>query len=86
MLQLVHQKKGAPPASSIYCRWIRDTRREGAPLIAVWMDSEMRGFEREFALYSDGEVLPETLEEPGGTKWFVWAVPQRNQTNRSQYS
>jgi len=49
MLQTIHQKGGAPRASSIYCKWIRDIAREGAPLVAVWIDSAMRAFEREIA-------------------------------------
>jgi len=65
MLQAIHQKGGAPRASSIYCKWIRDNTREGAPLVAVWIDSEMRAYEREFA--SESELLGQgVLEEPGG--------------------
>jgi hypothetical protein len=46
MLQAVHQKEAPARASSIYCQWIRENRELGAPLVAVWMDSEMRCFER----------------------------------------
>jgi hypothetical protein len=68
MLQVIHQKGGAPRASSIYCRWIRETRKDGEHLVAVWMDSEMRCFEREFTPGAVEQVLQEdALEEPGGS-------------------
>jgi hypothetical protein len=67
MLQAVHQKETSARASSIYCRWIRGNREQGAPLVAVWVDGEMRCFEREFAPYSDQEAAnQDALEEPGG--------------------
>jgi len=71
MLQTIHQKKGSPRASSIYCQWIRREEGEGSPLVAVWIDSEMRGFERELASNSETELLQEgALEEPGGAHSF----------------
>jgi len=67
MLQIIHQMYAAPRASSIYCQWIRRDGREGSPLVAVWIDSEMRSFEREFALNTETEVLAKgALDEPGG--------------------
>lgn len=67
MLQVIHQKAGAPRASSIYCRWIREERKDGEHLVALWMDSEMRCFEREFATNAVEQLLQEdALEEPGG--------------------
>jgi hypothetical protein len=65
MLQHIHQKKAAPRASSLYCRWILDSRRPGAPLVAVWIDREMRGFERQCAPEAE-EMLQDALDEPGG--------------------
>jgi hypothetical protein len=63
----VHQKGGAPRASSIYCRWIRDMRREGAPLVTVWIDSNMSCFERQFVAKAEAGRFEEgALEEPGG--------------------
>ena len=56
MLQTVHQKEAPARASSIYCQWIRENRELGAPLVAVWMDSEMRCFERR--LSSTAELDP----------------------------
>jgi hypothetical protein len=71
LLQTIHQIKDSARASSIYCRWIRSGNREGSPLVAVWIDSEMRGFEREFAPDSNRELLPEdALDEPGGAHSF----------------
>jgi len=67
MLMTVHQKVRAPRASSIYCRWIRDTRREGAPLVTVWIDSNMSCFERQFVVKPEAGRFEEgALEEPGG--------------------
>lgn len=67
MLQVIHQKERAPRASSIYCRWIREARKDGDHLVAVWMDSEMRCFEREFTVDPADQLLQEdALEEPGG--------------------
>jgi hypothetical protein len=67
MLQAIHQKEGAPRASSIYCRWIRQQRNDGEHLLAVWIDQEMRCFEREFAANPVAQILQEdALEEPGG--------------------
>jgi hypothetical protein len=48
MSQAVHMKDRAPQASSLYCRWICVDRPGGLQLVAVWMDSETRAFEREF--------------------------------------
>ena len=67
MLQAIHQKEGAPRASSIYCRWIREVRKDGEHLVAVWMDSEMRCFERQCTPDQVEQTLQEdALEEPGG--------------------
>jgi hypothetical protein len=65
MLQRIHQKGAAPRASSLYCQWIRDSHRPGEPLVAVWIDSEMRGFERQCAPEAD-ELLQDAFDEPGG--------------------
>jgi len=74
MLQVIHQKEGAPRASSIYCRWIREERKDGHRLVAVWMDSEMRCFEREGTPDAAEQLLQaDALEEPGG-----WAVVLRS--------
>lgn len=61
MLQAVHTKESTNQACSLYCRWICVQREEGTRLVAVWMDPEMRAFEKE--LESGGAVSPVT---PGG--------------------
>jgi hypothetical protein len=67
MLQIIHRKNTAPRASSIYCRWIQENRGEGSRLVAVWIDSEMRCFEREAARDLKTEAAPQgALEDPGG--------------------
>ena len=66
MLQAIHQKKTVPRASSIYCRWICENWREGARLLAEWIDNEMGCFERELVENSEGEATrQDALEEPG---------------------
>jgi hypothetical protein len=71
MLQTIHQIKDSARASSIYCRWIRNEQLPGSPLVALWIDSEMRGFEREFTPDSNTELLSESaLDEPGGAHSF----------------
>ena len=67
MLQNIHHKKEAPRASSLYCRWLQENRKPGAPLVAVWMDSEMRAFEPEFVPEAS-ELLEDALDEPGGVR------------------
>jgi len=71
MLQSIPQKKAIPRAPSVYCRWIRSVQGENSPLVAVWIDREMRCFERGFASDSNAELLREgALEEPGGATSF----------------
>jgi hypothetical protein len=79
MLQTVHQNQGAPWASSIYCRWIRENRKEGTRLVALWIDSNMHCFEREFPSHCDEKVLlQDALEEPGGVVKLqtVFEIPE----------
>ena len=67
MLQNVHHEMAAPRASSIYCRWVRTNEKAGARLVAVWMDSEMRCFAKDFAPISETEPLQQgALDDPGG--------------------
>jgi len=49
MLQVVHAKQGGPQASSLYCQWIYVQREGSKHLVAVWIDSAMRAFEKELA-------------------------------------
>ncbi len=81
MLRVIHQKESIPRASSLYCRWIRENLKEGARLVAVWIDSDMRCFEREFAPSQGLELSQlEALEDPGGT----WGCPSRIRTTLLQ--
>jgi len=71
LLQIIHHKNAPTRASSIYCRWIRRDQGVDLPLVAIWFDSEMRCFEREFALNSEPELLTEgALDEPDGASAF----------------
>lgn len=79
MLQNVHHEMAAPRASSIYCRWICTCDKEGARLVAVWIDSEMRCFAKDFAPHSDTEALQqEALDGPGGPLVFSTADARKN--------
>jgi hypothetical protein len=48
VLQAVNKKTRGSRASSLYCVWTKSEERNGAPLVAVWIDSEMRPFEAQF--------------------------------------
>lgn len=48
VLQAVNKKTRGSRASSLYCVWTKSEERNGGPLVAVWMDSEMRPFESQF--------------------------------------
>jgi len=66
MLQTVQEKYPARKVSSLYCVW---TTRDGSlnsPLIAVWIDPSMRGFEGEFASANESDCAELSAEEPGG--------------------
>jgi hypothetical protein len=49
MLKVVHKKQGGRQASSVYCQWISVEHGASKRLIAVWIDSAMSVFEKEFA-------------------------------------
>lgn len=59
MLQAVNAGTRVRQSSSLYCVWIRQSSAEGAPLVAVWIDREMRAFTGELGL---GAQPPESLE------------------------
>jgi hypothetical protein len=79
MLQNVHHEMAAPRASSLYCRWICIADKERARLVAVWIDSEMRCFAKEFAQDSEAETLQqEALDDPGWRQeLFIEAAAQQ---------
>lgn len=69
MLQAIHVKRGTPQACSLYCRWIRVDGPRGPRLVAVWIDSEMRAFARDFGANhgeeSESELVSETRKAEG---------------------
>ena len=69
MSQAVHMKDRAPQASSLYCRWICVDRPGGLQLIAVWMDSEMHAFEREFLSTGEAKEQGEQAVECERSRW-----------------
>ncbi len=46
MLQDVNKNLRNTQASSLYCVWIQPA--PGSPLVAIWIDSEMRTFESQY--------------------------------------
>lgn len=57
-------------SESLYCVWIRANETPGAPLIAVWVDPQMRAFENvteaDTATAAAVEVEEETPEPVDG--------------------
>jgi len=78
MLQNIHQLPAARRASSVYCRWVQETHGAGISLVAVWMDPEMRCFQREFIPVSAAETPQDALEEPGGMAVLQFGDPLHN--------
>jgi hypothetical protein len=56
MLQTVHDESAAPRASSLYRIWIASRLESGPPLVALWIDDQMRAFEQ--------HCIPEVPLEP----------------------
>ena len=56
MLQAINVKTCARRASSLYCIWTRSAGGEGAPLVAIWVDWEMRAFTGEFGAAADSQT------------------------------
>jgi len=57
VLQSVNKIMRGGKASSLYCIWIQNEQKAGSPLEAIWIDSEMNGFERQYiyqAAWADG--------------------------------
>lgn len=61
MLQTIHEQTALPRASSLYCVWIPSGQESGPPLIALWIDDEMRAFEPAF--------VPEVPADARGEVW-----------------
>ena len=64
-LQTVHNELSVPEASSLYCVWIQAQPYDASPLVAVWIDREMRTFERGCGddAWAGAEVRTESKEE-----------------------
>jgi len=45
MFDFIINRKNTVPRPSLYCVWIRAHEGENAPLIRVWIDPSMTGFE-----------------------------------------
>jgi hypothetical protein len=53
MLKAIEVQARVHQASSLYCVWMRSAAREDAPLVAIWMDREMRAFAHESVSRAD---------------------------------
>ncbi len=67
MLQTVQKKYSAKKVSSLYCVWTTRDGSAGSPLIAVWIDPSIRGFEDEIAFAAESEWTEQGAEEPEGS-------------------
>jgi hypothetical protein len=74
MLQAINEGTRTGQAPSLYGVWIKSASGDDAPLVAIWIDREMRAFRDEFVAKAeeqaipqdrgngDGEVPPSTIE------------------------
>ena len=58
MLKAIEVEARARQASSLYCVWMRGAARENAPLVAIWIDREMRAFADESVSHADHRAVP----------------------------
>jgi hypothetical protein len=58
MLQAIKAVVRTPQASSLYCVWIRSALGEDAPLVAIWIDQEVRAFADESVSGAVHRVVP----------------------------
>jgi hypothetical protein len=66
MLKAIEVEARARQASSLYCVWMRSAAREDAPLVAIWIDREMRAFADESVFHGDqGAVASEGRRDEG---------------------
>ena len=78
-LQTVHNKLRVPEASSLYCVWIQARPHADLPLVAVWIDREMRAFERECGACDGAELRTGGREEA-----TIEAVSERAGSRRKE--
>ena len=79
MLQAINAKTCARQASSLYCVWTKSAAGEDAPLVAIWIDREMRAFTGEFGAAADSKTTEQdsvesAKEPPPGTREFQPAI------------
>jgi hypothetical protein len=67
MLQTVQKKYPTRRVFSLYCVWTTRDGSANSPLIAVWIDPSMRGFEDEIAVAAESECTELSSEEPGSS-------------------
>ena len=58
MLKAIEVEARARQASLLYCVWMRSAAREDAPLVAIWIDREMRAFADESVSDGAHRVFP----------------------------
>jgi len=71
MLQTVQKKYPAPKVSSLYCVWTTRDGSPNSPLIAIWIDPSMRGFEGELAFAGESDCSETSAEEPGSNFFTI---------------
>ena len=75
MLHAVHRKYRTREASSLYCVWTSRDGSSNSPLIAIWIDPSMCGFEEEASSTAQSDSEEVRSDEPGGCA-LVSAGPQ----------
>ena len=58
MFKAIEVEARARQASALYCVWMRSAAREDAPLVAIWIDLEMRAFAHERVSDKAHRVVP----------------------------
>jgi hypothetical protein len=58
MLQTINVVARTRQSSSLYCVWTRSALGEDAPLVAIWIDGEMRVFADQPVPYADCRAIP----------------------------
>lgn len=59
MLQAVNAGTRTRQASSLYCVWIESASGDDAPLVAIWIDREMRAFMGELVSEAEEQAIPQ---------------------------
>jgi hypothetical protein len=59
MLQAINAGTRTGQAPSLYCMWIKSASGDDAPLVAIWIDREMRAFRDEFVAKVEEQAIPQ---------------------------